>query len=298
MDRRDFLQRMAMATATTAVAPFGRTQLHATKLKFGYAAITWLGDDPTAVTDIARGGWRGIQLRTAAFDRWGQTPDVLKALLAERQLTFVALSSGTVSNDPAREAEMIALHTRHAAFVRDAGGKYLQVIDERPIGRAAAPDDYRRMGRLLTEIGKRAADLGIGLGYHNHMGALGETPDEVSRVLDAADPRVVKLQLDIAHWTAAGGDAVAAVTQYADRLRFVHLKDLVRPAPGGTATSYRFVELGRGIVDVRGALAALQRAAFDGWCIVELDPIREPERTPAESAEVSKRFLAASGFII
>ena len=35
--------------------------------------------------------------------------------------------------------------------MRDAGGKYLQVIDERPKGRPVTADDYRRLGRLLTD---------------------------------------------------------------------------------------------------------------------------------------------------
>ena len=46
------------------------------------------------------------------------------------------------------------------------------------------------MGKLLTEIGKRTADLGVPLGYHNHMNNLGERPEEVRAVLGAADPKL------------------------------------------------------------------------------------------------------------
>src|SRR5258705_3824693 len=43
-------------------------------------------------------------------------------------------------------------------FRSDVGGRYLQVIDQRPSGRDPAPDDFKRMGRLLTEIGRRSAE--------------------------------------------------------------------------------------------------------------------------------------------
>src|SRR5437879_8609233 len=98
---------------------------------------------------------------------------------------MVALSSGNVRIDPAIESEELAKHTRHAKFVHDVGGLYLQVIDERPKGPAVTRADSRRLGRLLTEIGKRSADLGILLGYPNDMNALGERRGEVDWFFDA-----------------------------------------------------------------------------------------------------------------
>jgi inosose dehydratase len=51
------------------------------------------------------------------------------------------------------------------------------------------------------------------------------------------------------------------------------------------------VELGRGRVDVPGVFSALADVRFDGWAIVELDRVPDPNRTPKESAEISKRYL-------
>ncbi len=261
------------------------------RIRFGYAAITWGGNDRQAIDDIAALGFRGIQLRQSAVDTWGARPAELQELLAARKLTLVALSSGNMPLDPAVEEESLAQHVRHARFVRDVGGRYLQVIDERPKGRDPAPDDYRRMGRLLTELGRRSADLGIELGYHNHMGALGQAPDDVARVLDAADPRFVHLELDTAHYQQAGGDPAAAIRRHAGRLLFLHLKDLESPIPGGDAASYRFVELGRGKVDVKAVFAALDAIGFDGWVVVELDAVPDPTRTPKESGAINRRYL-------
>lgn len=103
---------------------------------------------------------------------FGERPADLKDLLAQHGLTFVALSSGNIGLDPARAGDELALHAKHARFLRDCGGLYLQVIDSRPSG-AVSATDYAAMGRRLTALGKRTADLGVPLGYHHHMGSPG-----------------------------------------------------------------------------------------------------------------------------
>lgn len=259
-------------------------------LKIGYAAITWGGDDEHAIEDIAALGFPGIQLRANAVQRFGKDPAALRDSLARHHLAFVALSSGNVSIDPTQEAKVIQEHVDHARFLRDAGGLYLQLIDERPRGRTVESADYSRLGRLLTEIGRRAADLGIPVAYHHHAGSLGETPDEIERVLEAADPKYVRLLLDIAHYQVGGGDPVAAVHRYADRILFLHIKDARIPAPNGQGR-FQFVELGQGQVDLPGVFRALHDVHFRGWGIVELDSVPDHARTPKESAEMSKRYL-------
>jgi inosose dehydratase len=224
----------------------------------------------------------------------------LRQLLDTHRLTFAVLSSGNLSIDPAREQEMLTLHTQHAQFVKEAGGLYLQVIDERPKGREVVPDDYRRLGRLMTELGKRTGNLGVPLVYHHHMNSTGEKPHEVAAVLDAADKRHVRLLFDVAHYQQGGGDPVAAIRTYRDWIDVVHLKD-VRPAPeaggsggsrgSGGASPYQFVELGRGRVDLPGVFAVLREINYRKWAIVELDRVPDPGRTPKEAAETNKRYL-------
>jgi inosose dehydratase len=282
--RRDFLTTVG-ATATAALLdPRTHSAPAPGDIKFGYAAITWDGDDLKAIEDVAAVGFKGIQLRSNVVPTYQDKPAELKELLAKHKLTMVALSSGNMRIDPTVEKEELEKHARHARFVHDVGGLY----------RTIGPDDYKRLGRLLTELGKRTADLGIPIGYHNHMNNLGERPDEVRWVLDAADPRFVKLQLDTAHYQQGGGDPVAAVKQYRDRLLFLHIKDLESPVPGATgdlSRSYRFVELGRGKVDLKGVFAALGQIGFKGWAVVELDRVPDKARTPKDSAIISKDYL-------
>jgi inosose dehydratase len=268
-----------------------KDEQRAASIRFGYAAITWGSALTQAMDDIAAVGFRGIQLRGESFVQFGDRPAALKEALEHHRLTFVALSSGNLSIDPAREREELATHVGHAKFVRDAGGLFLQVIDERPKGRAIVPDDYRRLGKLMTELGKRTADLGVPLVYHHHMNSLGERPEEVAAVLDAADRKYVRVLFDIAHYQQGGGDPVAALRKYKDWIEVLHLKDVRAGGAGGAGGEYQFVELGRGRVDLAGVFASLREINFTGWAIVELDRVPDPGRTPKESAEINKRFL-------
>jgi inosose dehydratase len=178
--------------------------------------------------------------------------------------------------------------------VRDAGGLYLQVLDQlKPYPRTVTPDECRRLGQLLTKIGKQTADLGIPLGYHNHMNTISEHPGNLARVLDAADPKYVKLELDTAHSVAGGGDPAKAIAMYHDRLLFLHLKDVVDIPLGSEGSKYpfKFVELGRGRVNLPAVFAALDKVNFTGWAVVELDRTPDNSHTPKECAAISKDYL-------
>jgi inosose dehydratase len=286
LTRRELFHRFGTAALA---APLLRRVLSSQDIRLGYASITWDGRDQEAIADIAALGFRGIQLRSNVMTRYESRPAALRELLDRHGLSLVAFSSGNLGVDPATERDQLDRHTRHADFVRQVsgGGAFLQIVDERPRDRAVRAADYARLGRLLTELGKRTADLGIPLGYHHHMGSIGERPEEIRAVLDATDPRFVKLALDTAHFHQGGGDPAQAVREYADRLLYLHIKDLDGPP-------YRFVELGRGKVNFQRVFGALSDVKFNGWAIVELDRVPEPTRSPKESASISKHYLEST----
>ena len=161
--------------------------------------------------------------------------------MGKHNLTFVALSSGNAPLDPAGEKKRLETHAAHARYLHEAGGKYLQVVGTFA-QKTYTSSDYKREGMLLTEIGKRAADYGIQTGFHNHMGSIGQTPEQVDAILDAADPRYVKLELDTGHYAQAGGDPAEAIRKYHDRLLFLHLKDV---EPASTTMGFNLSSWGR-----------------------------------------------------
>jgi inosose dehydratase len=300
LSRRRFIVGISTAAAVSALPIDALSSLrdpppHGPAIQFGYASITWNGNDLQAIKDISTLGFRGIQLRSNIMPEYGERPQALKELLAEHRLEMIALSSGGVGIGTGTEADEIAKHARHAKFVHDVGGRYLQVTDSaRPKERQPAADDFKQLGKVLTEIGKRALDLGVPVGYHNHMNSLGEAPGEVDQIMDAADSRYIKLELDVAHYHQGGGDSAKAIKKYRDRLLFLHIKDVESPVPaaaGERPGPYRFVELGRGKVDLAAVFKALKDVKFNGWAVVELDSVPDKMRTPKEAALISKKYL-------
>ncbi len=259
-------------------------------IKIGYASITWDGNDRQAVDDISDVGYPGIQLRANALTEFPD-PHALKDLLARHRLTFVALSSdGGAPLDPGLKNKCIATHVKNARYLHEAGGKYLQVVGPSNKGQHFTAADYKREGQLLAEIGKRVSDFGIPIGFHNHMGSIAQTPEQLDAILDAADPGYVKLELDTGHYFQGGGDSAAAIHKYGKRLLFLHLKDV---EPAATHSGYQFTELGQGKVNFPAIFTALHDVHFRGWGIVELDDERiGVNRSPKQSAEMSKEYLA------
>lgn len=289
LSRRTFLASLSAAAVTASLPSFAAPRK--SRIQFGYAAITWGNEERQAIDDISAAGYQGIQLRANALTDFKAAE--LKDLLAQHKLTFVALSSGEISIDEP-EVEQIATHVARAQFVKDSGGRYLQILDKlTSYTRSVTPDECKRLGKLLTELGKRTADIGIPLGYHNHLNTLSQKPENLDLILESSDPKYVKLELDTAHAVAGGGDPVQMIRKYHDRLLFMHLKD-VHDIPADTPKAkypFEFVELGRGRVDLPAVFAALDQAAFSGWAVVELDRVPEKSRTPKESAVISKNYL-------
>jgi inosose dehydratase len=285
--RREFLISLGLACGLRLQADSLNAE---SSIKLGYAAITWGGDDPKAIEEVAAVGFKGIQLRASAFDRWSKTPADLKALLARNTMAFPVLSSGNLNYQPADVAANLDMHLEHAKFVRDAGGRMLQVIDEKPKGRAVVADDYARLADAMNTLGAKTKAIGVPLVYHHHMNSTGEPPAAIEAILKQCDAAAVGLLFDIAHYQQGGGDPVQFIRQHGKAITVVHLKD-VRPIDA--APGYQWIELGRGRVDVKGCVAALKAADFNGWAIVELDKVVDANGTPKASAEANRAFVTS-----
>lgn len=289
LTRRSFVTAAGAFTAASALPGMASGQ-RLRHLRYGYAAMTWGDNERQAIEDIAAVGYPGIQFRANAVKDFTVTE--LKDLLAKHNLGFVALSSGTISLEQP-EGPQIEAHMVNAKFAKAAGAQYLQILDVlKGHPRTATPDECKRLGKMLNNLGKQTADIGLLLGYHNHLNTLSEMPGNLEQILDNSDPAYVKLELDTAHITAGGGDPGKEIRKYRDRLLFMHLKD-VRPIPlkPGANYPFQFVELGKGTVDFAGTFAALDAINYKGWAVVELDREPDDSKTPKQSAQISKDFL-------
>lgn len=296
--RRDFLVVTGAAVfAGNFNVPFFST--NQSDFQVGYHAVTWGDQIEQAIEDLSALGFRGVQIRVDDYRKYANRVGEFKELIAAKKLTLVSLSSDRVTLNPKTEKQELEEYLAMAKWMKAVGGLYLQVADRARVKEGVNdPDDYRKLGKRLAEIGKRTlGEYGVKLGYHNQMDSLGERPDEVDRILDAADPKYIWAVVDIAHIQVAGGDPVKFMRNYVNRLIYPHFKDVVIH-PRGPATmdgkqarpKYDFVELGQGKVNVPAVLQMMRDYHWHGWIIIELD--RAPGgHTPRESATISKKYL-------
>lgn len=295
LNRRHFLQLLG-GTALTLSAG-ANTLAGITKksdLKIAYSAITWGGKDDQAIRDLASLGYRGIQLRANTFGPYRNKPSELKALLDENKLTLAMFSSGNVEVDPAKFQSTIDMHVAHASFVKALGGSAFQMTNSlRKNNVAPTTEELKKLTQVMNEIGKQTADMGVQAVYHNHMNQWGETPEEVDVIVQNMNPKYVKLLLDIAHYKQGGGEPEKAVKQYKDIIHTLHLKDTMSPLPDkpDNPKAYKFVELGRGNVNVPAVFKALDDIKFKGWGVIELDGVPEKDKTPLQCAQINKEYI-------
>lgn len=283
----------------------------------GINQLLWANDDVpdltppidplTILDEIARLGFRGSQLGST-FPRG----DVLRSALRARGLRIAEVYACLPCGPDGPTAEARATGIDKLRELHDADGDVfvaaLPLTPDRVTRAARATEPgvatlsdagLDRLARLLEDLAAEARDLGHSLAFHPHVGTYVETTVETERLMEATDPDLVGLCLDVGHWTLAGGDAVAAIDRYGQRIRHVHLKDVdagvaERMRSGEVAdfvTGLRariFTELGNGELDLPAVLDALDRHGYRGWLIVEHDTSWRPA---AESAAISRAVL-------
>jgi inosose dehydratase len=137
-----------------------------------------------------------------------------------------------------------------------------------------------RVAEAAGRVARMAGDAGMVCTWHQHWGTLFQYPDEFFALMDATDPELLKCTPDTAHLTLGGFDVPATLRRYADRLCYVHLKDL--------GPNRRFADLGDGIVDLAEAAQVLRESDFSGWIVNDLD---YTDNDPLDSGERNLRFL-------
>jgi inosose dehydratase len=267
-------------------------------------------DAATILDDIARTGYDGCQ-HGLGFPEG----DDLRASLQARDLRLAEVYASIPAGVDGPTAGALADVRERLRLLRAGGGEVLCIaFDGSPdrdafAGRASdagtprlTDDGWARTIELLETIAAETRAAGARIAFHPHAGTYIETPDEIERLASSIDAAALPFCLDVGHHTVGGGDPVAALRQYGERVSHVHLKDVDpevlaglrdgRVGSFGAAIRGRlFTELGAGLLDLDAILAVLAERRYAGWLMVEQDSGWPP---PAESAAIGRRVLAAA----
>ena len=172
-----------------------------------------------------------------------------------------------------------------------------------------APGDWAAFGRAMTEVAAHAADHGLALSYHHHMGTVVQTAADIDAFMNATGD-AVGLLLDTGHATFAGADPGALAGDYAGGITHFHAKDVraeVMDRARHDDMSFLdavvegvFTVPGDGCVDFLAPLGELGDIAYDGWLVVEAE--QDPDvANPRQYAELGfanlKRRAAEAGLV-
>jgi inosose dehydratase len=282
--------------------------------------------------EIAATGYVGTELGDWNF--LPTDPQRLAADLDRRHLAMVGGFVDVALTDRAAHEAGEAIAVRTARLLAETVRLKPDTPDERREGRLNAPfivladatarnpERTAKAGRItpadsLTaaqwdvvaagaeRIAKAVRDAtGLPTVFHHHCATYVETPDEIDALMQRTSSDLVGLCLDTGHATFGGGDPVALVDRYRDRIWHVHFKDCstsvadrARTDAWDYVTAVRhglFCELGRGEVDFAGVRDRLRAQGYDGWIVVEQD-VLPSMGTPAASAARNRRYLASLG---
>jgi sugar phosphate isomerase/epimerase len=179
------------------------------------------------------------------------------------------------------------------------GAKYV-TLPLIPAERRQTLDDYKRMADTFNTIGTAARREGIRFAYHNHGYGLqqrdGVIPFET--LVDATDPEVVFMEMDI-FWTIAGkADPVSYLKKYRDRYKLMHLKDMTAlnyfSGDGGDPGQWRelfplMASAGSGVLDLNAIVNAASDIGVEHF-FVEQDMVSNPEVALKDSLEYLKQL--------
>jgi sugar phosphate isomerase/epimerase len=144
---------------------------------------------------------------------------------------------------------------------------------------AIRPSYYRMVGEYMNDLAEEFRKLGVKTVFHPHLTTLAQNAEDIDRLYEYADKKLIGLLLDTAHLLAVGEDPAKIVRRYSTRISHTHMKDLGKG---------KFLELGDGEVNFQEVMQALVDVGYDGWLIAELDI---PWKTAYGSAKANKAYM-------
>lgn len=159
----------------------------------------------------------------------------------------------------------------------------------------------------IRAIAELARDRhGVRAVIHPHAGGYVEFEDELDRIAADIPADLAGLCLDTGHLDYSGMDPIATIRRYADRIDYIHFKD-IDPAVYADVmvSSIRFFEacsegvmcpIGRGRIDYPGLRHLLTELGYGGYITIEQE--RDPRNAGSILADLtaSRTFLRDVGF--
>jgi sugar phosphate isomerase/epimerase len=228
----------------------------------GYKELEFFGPYDYS-SEVAKKNW-GFAAEALGFSGsgyFGHKPSEAKAILDDLGLTApsIHLDLDTLQENMGQVAEAAQI----------MGHKYVGIAMI-PEDMRKTLDDYKRTIDLFNKIGASAQANGITFFYHNHgyghQEMEGVVPFEL--ILKETDAELVKMQMDIFWFTAAGVDPIKTLNANPGRFPLLHVKDMKEKktfsGDGGNMQEWMglfpyLTDAGQGVLPLQEILSAAKK---------------------------------------
>ncbi|MGB9094999.1 myo-inosose-2 dehydratase [Erwinia sp.] len=287
-------------------------------VKLAIAPIGWTNDDmpelgaentfQQIVSEMALAGFTGSEVGS----KYPRDPAVLKPMLDIRgvQICNAWFSTFFANGDKAKTIDEFINHRDflHAMGAKVIGcseqsksiqGTTLSVLEEKPY---FTDEEWQLTAEGYNELAKLAAEKGMQVCLHHHMGTAIQTTEEIDRFM-AITNKDVFLLFDTGHAYYSEGSQqkmLAILTKYLPRINHVHLKD-VRDEVVAQVRSQKlsfldgvkkgtFTVPGDGVIDFLPVFKILDESGYKGWMVVEAE--QDPAlANPFEYAVKARKYI-------
>ena len=287
-------------------------------VKLAIAPIGWTNDDmpelgsentfQQTVSEMALAGFTGSEVGS----KYPRDPAVLKPMLDIRgmQICNAWFSTFFANGDKAKTIDQFINHMNflHAMGARVIGcseqsksiqGTSLPVLEQKPV---FTDEEWRLTAEGYNELAEIAAQKGMRVTLHHHMGTGIQTPAEIDRFMTMTNDNV-GLLYDTGHiYYSEGSQQVMldVLTQHLPRIFHVHLKDVRDSVVAEVrANSLSFLDgvkkgtftvPGDGVIDFKPVFKILDDYGYKGWMVVEAE--QDPAiANPFEYAVKARKYI-------
>ena len=285
------------------------------KINLGIAPIAWSNDDmpdlggdtpiETCLFEAKSAGFSGIELG----GKFPRNPGTIKYLLNKFNLELPGGWYGAHLNERSIEEEWQAMQNHielyklinSSIFIfADISGS-IQGEPKIPLSKRPKLKDneWGNYCNKISEIAKRLSDIGLPMSYHEHMGTIIQSEQDVDRLLENTNDKTYLL-FDTGHVLFAQGDYQSMLKKHVSRINHVHCKDIRKEVLDSSLLndlSFRdsflegvFTVPGDGCIDYKPLLEILYDNNYSKWLVVEAE--QDPKKAnPLEYAKIGYDYL-------
>ena len=272
-------------------------------VKIGISPIAWQNDDLPDITKdytMEQALRESREIGYTGVERGQRMPHDTEGLRQYLEANDIALCGGWCSgnslvNDFAAECDatrqqvtqFIALDAPcivYAECSNTVQGLQNVPVNNRP---KLLRDEIMTYGKKISELAKWMADQGMPMAYHHHMGSIIESEDDVNWLMDGSSHEVI-LCFDTGHLLFGGGNVMATLDRWGDRVHHVHYKDIrphiVKDVRDNNLSfldaviAGAFTVPGDGCIDFQEVTHKLKAMDYSGWIVVEAE--QDPAKAP------------------